>query len=160
MRRPCALRCEREVHADPELRGERLELAIGVGDEADRAAARAQDVEQRHDVGEQLEVARVAPLLLGGDADLLGHRARRAHAAHDLDREAAVLRAAVLERLALPDVERVLARLLVALRVEPDAEARAELGVAVRVEHAARADQREVDVEQNELRRRVHRPGP
>ena len=95
-----------------------------------------------------------------GDADLLGHRARRAHAAHDLGREAPVLRAAVLERLALPDVEGVLTRRLVALRVEPEAEARAELGVAVRVEHAVRADQREVDVEQNELGRLEHRPGP
>ena len=46
--------------------------------------------------------------------------------AHDLDREAPVLRAAVIERLALPDVERILARLLVPRRVEPDAEARAE----------------------------------
>ena len=111
-------------------------------------------------VGEELEVARIAPLLLGGDADLLGRRARRSHAAHDLGREAAVLGAAVLERLDLPDVERSLARRLVALRVEPDAEARAELRVAIRVEHAVRADQREVDVEQNELRRPVHRPGP
>ena len=61
---------------------------------------------------------------------------------------------------ALPDVERILARLLVAPRIELDAEARSELGVAVRVEDAARADQREIDVEQNELRRGVHRPGP
>ena len=59
------------------------------------------------DVGEELEVARVAPLLLGRDPDLLGLAGPRAHAAHDLDREAAVLRAAVLERL---DVARRAAR--------------------------------------------------
>src|SRR6478672_12944036 len=87
------------------------DCALDVGDETDPATARTQDVEQRDDVGVELEIARIAPLLLRGDADLLGHGARRAHAPHDLDREAPVLRAAVIERLAVPDVERILARL-------------------------------------------------
>ena len=116
LRRPCALEASAKSTRDAQLRGERRELAIGVGDETDPAAARAQDVEQRDDVGVELEIARIAPLLLRGDADLLGHGARRAHAPHDLDREAPVLRAAVIERLALPDVERILARLLVPSR--------------------------------------------
>ena len=55
----CARR-EREIHADPELCRERPELAIGVGDEPDRAARCAQDLEQRLHVGKQLEVARIA----------------------------------------------------------------------------------------------------
>ena len=71
-----------------------------------------------------------------------------------------VLLAAVLERLRLPDVQRVETRLLVAIGIQARAEAGAELGVAAGVEHTARADQREIDVEQNELRPRAHRPGP
>ena len=58
----------------------------------------AQALEQRLDIGEELEVAGIAPGLLGCDADLLGLVAAGAHPAHDLDREAAMLSAAVLER--------------------------------------------------------------
>ena len=58
------------------------------------------------------------------------------------------------------DVQRIQTGLLVAIGVEPGAEAGAELGVAARVEDAAWTDQREIDVEQNELRPRAHRPGP
>ncbi len=153
-------RGEREVDADPELRGKRLELAIGVRHEADRARAGMQRGKQRKDIREQLEVARVAPLLLGSRADLLGPSRARAHAADDLDREPAMLSAAVLERLDVEDVQCIEARLLVELGIETLAEASAELGVAVRVEHPRWTDQREVDVEQNELRWRSHRRAP
>ena len=114
---------EREVDADAELGGERRELAVGVGDEADGARGRPQHREQRQDVGEELEVAGIAPGRLGRLADLLGDRLAGAHAARDLDREAPVLGAPVLERLGVPDVERAGPGGLVAPGVEPHPEA-------------------------------------
>ena len=70
--------------------------------------------EQRNDVREQLEVARIAPLLLGRRPDLLGPAGPRP-CGDDLDREPAMLSAAVLERLDAEDVECIEAGLLVAL---------------------------------------------
>ena len=98
LRRPCAREASAKSTAIPSCAANGsssrsvLETSPTVQPDARRRSSSGVDVR------EELEVARVAPRLLGRDADLLGLGAAGAHAAHDLDREAAVLGAAVLER--------------------------------------------------------------
>ena len=66
-----------------------------------------------------------------------------------------MLVARVLERAALPDVQRVMTRRLIAVGVERCADPLAERHVPGGVEHSLRPHQREINVQENGVERHL-----
>src|SRR3954454_23232161 len=146
-------RRQHRVDCDAVMRDEDVEVAAGVGEEAELQLAIAQIVEHRQRVLEELEV--VGALPRAGHLERAGVRV--AGAAHPLDdplREQDPDLLVVVElRVALQRRDRIASRLLVAFGDEVEAETRAEPAVALGAEIGSRLRESEVDVEDDRLQR-------
>src|SRR5262249_26166973 len=121
-----------------------------VRDEADLEVVPAQHLEHGLHVLVEVEVVVLLPLALDRAGACGGALALAAHAADDPLGEGRPDLVVVLElRMALHVCERPRARLLVERRFEPQAELLAAPAVAVRTELRPRAEEREVDVEED-----------
>src|SRR6266511_2846664 len=132
------------------MRDEFREVANAVGDQADLEPCRAQFLECRERVLEQLEVLGYRPALLDLGRALRCDILRAAHTDEDLLREAVPDRLVVQElRVPLQVEDCSLARLLVATRIESKAVSRRDARVALRRQLRPGTAEREIDVEQN-----------
>src|SRR5207244_1102421 len=129
---------------------EGIEVTHAVRDEPELEAGSAQQLEHRHGVLVQVEVAVLLPRLLDRDGALTRAVALAAHAADDPLRERDPDLLVVLEvRVTLEVDERRDASLLVPGWVELQAELLASAAVALRAELGPRLREREVDVEED-----------
>ena len=150
LRPPERARAERRVHLQAVVRHERVEVAARVRDEPELDALRAQLLQHRRRVLEQLEVLGVLPGPRHLDRALVGAVGVAAHAADDPLGEGDPDLLVVLELwVALDPLHRPLARLAVARGIELEAEALAQTAIALGTELRPRARDREVDVEED-----------
>ena len=156
LRLPVDARGEDRVDLDAVVRDEDVEVAAGVRQQAELEVPGAEVVEHRQRVLEELEVVGALP----GACHLEGARIRVAGAAHALDdplgEEHPDLLVVVELRVPLQRRDRVAARLLVAVRLELEAEPRAEPAVTLGPEVGARLREREVHVEDDGLDHSSH----
>src|SRR5437764_878275 len=156
LRLPVDPRREDRVDVDAVVRDEDVEVATGVRQQAELQSARAQIVEHRQRVLEELEVVGALP----GARHLHRARIRVAGAAQALDdplrEEHPHLLVVVELRVALQRRDRVPAGLVVAVRGEVEAEVRPEPAIALGPEVRARLREREVDVEDDGLDHSSH----
>ena len=150
LRPPERAGAERRVDLQAVVRDEGVEVAAGVRDEPELQPLRAQLLQHGRRVLEQLEVLGVLPGPRHLDRALVGAVGVAAHAADDPLGEGDPDLLVVLELgMALDPLDRPLARLAVARRVELEAEALAQAAVALGAELRPGPGDREVDVEEN-----------
>src|SRR5919198_1592216 len=143
-------RAHSRVDVEPVVDDERIEVASAVRDEPDLQADAPQLVEHGKRVLVEVEVAVLLPRALDRDRAVVGQLARAAHAADDALRKRDPDLLVVLELgMSFERLHGGRASLLVARRVEPQAELLAAAAISLRPQFRPRLRQREVDVEED-----------